>query len=74
VNDVPQRYDRRRIGELLSAAKESQIQYWDALGDLERALNCEIEGETIGTHDVDTLIALAEGSDGTETDSDQAAG
>jgi hypothetical protein len=71
---MPQQYDRERIDELLSAAKESQIHYWDALGDLERALDCEIDGETIGTHDVDSLIALAEGSDGDETGLDPPAG
>jgi hypothetical protein len=34
--------------------------YWDALSDLEGALDCEIDGETIGSHDVDSLIAWAE--------------
>jgi hypothetical protein len=73
---MPQQYDRERIDALLSAAKESQLDYWDALGALERALDCEIDGETIGTHDVDTLIAFAEGkdSDGDETGSGPTAG
>jgi hypothetical protein len=54
-------YDRELIEELLSTAKERQNLYWDALGALESALDCEIAGETVSTHDVDGLIALAEG-------------
>ena len=49
--------------ELLSAAKESQLQFWDHLANLETAFNCEIDGETLSTHDVDSLIALAEGNE-----------
>ena len=69
---MPQPYDRERIEELLSAAKESQLRYWDDLADLESALDCEIDGETIGTQNVDSLIALAEGKnpDGDESSSD----
>jgi hypothetical protein len=58
---MPNEYDRERIAILLSAATETQLVYWDALSALERELDCEIDGETIGTHDVDSLIALAEG-------------
>jgi hypothetical protein len=56
-------YDRERIEVLLSAATETQLVYWDALSALERELDCEIDGEIIGNHDVDSLIALAEGED-----------
>lgn len=31
-------------------------------GGLETALDCDIDRETIGTHEVDSLIALAEGA------------
>jgi len=58
---MPQQYDRERIETLLSATTERQRLYWDALSDLESTLDCEIDGETIGSHDVDSLIALAEG-------------
>ena len=34
-----------------------------ALGELEGALDCEIDGDTVATHDVDSLIALAEGEE-----------
>jgi hypothetical protein len=69
---MPTKYDHELIEELLSAAKERQTLYWDALGELESALDCEIDGATIGTHDVDSLIALADGgmSDGEETGDD----
>jgi hypothetical protein len=59
---MPKEYDREQIDEFLSAAKESQLRYWDALNELESALDCEIEGETIVGHDVDSLIAFAEES------------
>jgi hypothetical protein len=49
---MPKAYDRERIGVLLSAATESQHKYWDALRELERALDCEIDGEIIDTCDV----------------------
>ena len=60
---MPKEYDREQIDELLSAAKERQRVYWDALSELEGALDCEIDGNTVATHDVDSLIALAEGDD-----------
>jgi hypothetical protein len=60
---MPKEYDREQIDELLSAAKERQHAYWDALGELEGALDCEIDGDTVATHDVDSLIALAEGEE-----------
>jgi hypothetical protein len=68
---MQEEYDRELIDQLLSAATERQRLYWDALGELEGALDCEIDGETIATHDVDSLIALAEGgeSDGDATSS-----
>jgi len=60
---MPKEYDREQIGVLLSAAIKSQHQYWDALRELERALDCEIDGEIIDTCDVDSLVALAESAD-----------
>jgi hypothetical protein len=57
---VPTEYDRERIEALLDTAKECQRLYWDSLGKLEDALNCEIDGETLASHDVDSLIALAD--------------
>lgn len=60
---MQEEYDRELLDQLLSTAKERQSLYWDALGELENALDCEIDGETIGTHDVDSLIALADGGE-----------
>ena len=66
---MPKQYDRDRIETLLFAATEKQREYWDALSDLEHALDCEVEGETIGDCDVDSLIALAEGEDSGDEES-----
>jgi hypothetical protein len=60
---MPQQYDRELIDALLSATTERQRLDWNALNDLEGALGCEIDGEAIGSHDVDRLIALAERDD-----------
>ena len=40
--------------------QQGQRDYRDALSELESELNCEIEGESVGDFDVDSLIALAE--------------
>jgi hypothetical protein len=66
---MQEEYDRELIDQLLSAAKERQSLCWDALGELKNALDCEIDGEAISTHDVDSLIALPDDgeSDGDET-------
>jgi len=60
---MPAEDDRERIEQLLFAAAETQRHYWDALSELESALNYEIDGEMIGNHDVDSLIAMAQNED-----------
>lgn len=58
---MPDKYNRKRIEALLFAATESQRHFWDALSELESELDCEIDGERISGHDVDSLIALTQG-------------
>jgi hypothetical protein len=60
---MQKQYNRERLEELLNSAKESQLQFWDHLAALENELDCEIDGETLSTSDVDSLIAMAEGDE-----------
>lgn len=38
------RDETQEIDELLSAARDAQTEFWNALADLEGALGCEVDG------------------------------